>query len=459
MKKNIFSILICSLLLISPILVDGQNKSQSKQAAKLSAEGDRSLQQKDYKTAISKYAEAIALLPSLAQAHFGKASAYIQLNETDQAVAELDAALAGGYKPLDVYRLRWSLYFAKKNYDAALDDARKVSQLDPKNSDLNRAIGEILLAKNSYQDALDSFQKFAQTNPNDADVYYFIAASYNGLKNNDRQISAAQEAVRRNTKYLGESYFLIAEAARENKNYAQAADFYTKSIGAKSDINTAAYQNLADIYRRQNRFKEAVETIKNGLQKFPDDGNFYVDLGRYLNLAERNAEAIVAGERAVKLLPGNFAGYASLCRVYYETKQLQQAQQSCETALKINPDDGASNVYSGFINLSLGRDEAAKIFFKRAVEQMTEYAKNNPDYFDGFYLLGNSFYYAEQPQKAVEAYLKTLALNPNFTRARFNLGLAYFVAGNLPAAREQYNALLKTNKDLAEKLKAVIEKK
>lgn len=458
MKKNIFFIFIC-LLMFLPTLADAQNKSQSKQAAKLSAEGDRSLQQKDYKTAVSKYAEAIALLPSLAQAHFGKGSAHIQLNETDQAIAELDAALAGGYKPLDVYRLRWSLYFAKKNYDAALDDVRKVFLLDPKNAEVNRATGEILLAKNSYQDALDSFQKFARTNPNDADVYYFIAASNNGLKNTDKQISAAREAVRRNTKYLGESYFLIAEAARENKDYAQAAEFYSKAIAAKPDINTIAYQNLADIYRRQNRFKEAVEIIKTGLQKFPDDGNFYVDLGRYLNLAERNAEAIVAGESAVKLSPENYAGYAGLCRIYYETKQFQQAQSACETALKINPADGASTVYSGFVNLSLGRDGTAKIFFKRAVGQMTEYVKNNPDYFDGFYLLGNSFYYAEQPQKAVEAYLKTLALNPNFTRARFNLGLAYFVGGNLPAAREQYNALLKTNKDLAEKLKVVIEKK
>lgn len=462
MMKNNFLIFVSFCLLVFLILpssADGQKKNQLKQAAKLSAEGDQSLGQKDYKTAISKYAEAIALLPSLAQAHFGKGSAHIELNENDQAIAELDAALAGGYKPLDVYRLRWRLYFGNKDYDAALDDARKSLQIDPKNAAYNQAIGEIQLAKNSYGEALDSFQKFAQANPNDADVYYFIAASHSGLKNTEKQISAAEEAVRRNTKYLGEAYFLIAEAQRESKNYPQAAEFYGKAIGVKPDVNISAYRNIADIYRRQNRFREAIEIINKGLQKFADDGNLYVDLGRYYNLAERNAEAIVAAEKAVKLSPENYAGYANLCRIYYETEQFQPARKACETALKINQSDGASNVYSGFINLSLGRDEIAKNLFKKAVAQMLEYTRANPDYFDGFYLLGNSFYYAEQPQKAIEAYLKTLALYPNFTKARFNLGLAYFVSGNLSAAREQYKALLKTNKDLAGKLKAVIEKK
>lgn len=463
MNKNFLAFIFCSLLLagfvFAPLKAFGQKKNQSKQAAKLSAEGDRSLRQKDYKTAIARYAEAIELLPSLAPAHFGKGNAHIQLNETDLAIAELSAALAGGYKPFDVYAVRWRLYFEKRDYEAAFDDAQKSLQIDPKNAALYRAIGEIQLARNAPREALEAFQKFAQSNPNDADVYYFIASAYGKLKDAEKQISAAAEAVKRNTKYAAESYFLIAEARRETKNYAQAIEFYRKAIAAKSDVNVDAYRNLADVYRRQNRFGEAIEIVQSGLQKFSDDGNLYIDSGRYLNLAERNAEAIVNAERAARLLPENLAAHAGLCRIYYETKQIQAAQKACDVALKINANDGTANVYSGFINLSLNRDRIAADFFKKAVASMSEFTKTNPEYFDGFYLLGNSFYYAGQPQKAVEAYLKTLELNPNFTKARFNLGLAYFVTGNVPLAREQYNALLKTNRDLAEKLKATIEKK
>ncbi len=93
-----------------------------------------------------------------------------------------------------------------------------------------------------------------------------------------------------------------------------------------------------------------------------------------------------------------------------------------------------------------------------AAPSLLDYTRANPNYSDGFYLLGNAFYYVGQPQKAVEAYLKTLELYPNFAKARFNLGLAYFVKGDLPQARAQYAILLKTNRDLADKLKATIEK-
>ncbi len=461
-RKIIFSFVYFCLLLSAffslPADANGQNKNQTKQAAKLVAEADAVFRQKDFRAAIDKYTGAIALIPSLSKAHFGKGNAHIQLNEYDQAISEMDAALAGGYKPLDVYKIRWSLHFKKKNYDLALQDAQKVLQLEPKNSDLNIAIGEIQLARGSYREALDVFQKSVQLDPNNADTYYYIASAYEGLGNTEQQTASATEAVKRNTKYLGESYFLIAEALRKDKKNAEAVEFYQKAIGAKPEIY-AAYHNLSDIYRTQNQLKEAIEITKKGLQVFPEDGNLYVDLARYYSLFNQNFEAIPAAQKAVKLHPEQSSGYAILCRAYNETKQYQPALEACNSALKINPNDGETNVYLGFTHLSLNKDEAAKDYFKKAVEKMLAFTKANPDYFDGFYSLGNAYYYVEQTQNAIEAYLKTLQLNPNFTRARFNLGLAYFVNGNLPAAREQYTILLKTNKDLADKLKQTIDKK
>jgi Tfp pilus assembly protein PilF len=52
-----------------------------------------------------------------------------------------------------------------------------------------------------------------------------------------------------------------------------------------------------------------------------------------------------------------------------------------------------------------------------------------------------------------------LQLYPQFTKARFNLGLAYFVNGNITAAQAQYDALMKQDKDLAAKLKQILDKK
>ena len=59
---------------------------------------------------------------------------------------------------------------------------------------------------------------------------------------------------------------------------------------------------------------------------------------------------------------------------------------------------------------------------------------------------------------AIAAYKKCLELSPNFTKARFNLGYIYAVNGSKPLAREQYNALLNIDADLAAKLLAAINK-
>ncbi len=296
-RKIIFNFvyfcLLLSVFFSLPADADGQNKNQTKQAAKLVAEADAVFRQKDYRAAIDKYTGAIALIPSLSKAHFGKGNAHIQLNEYDQAISEMDAALAGGYKPIEIYKIRWVLYLKKKNYDLALQDAQKVLQLEPRNTDLNQAIGEIQLARGSYQEALDIFQKSIQIDPNNADTYYYIASANAGLGNTEQQIIAATEAIKRNTRYLGESNFLIAEALRKNKKNVEALEFYQKTISAKPEIY-AAYHNLSDIHRTQNQLKEAIEVTKKGLQVLPEDGNLYIDLARYYSLSNSNFEAIIA---------------------------------------------------------------------------------------------------------------------------------------------------------------------
>lgn len=461
-RKIILSFITFCLLLTafsaSESEVNGQTKKQIKQAKKLADEANRSFQKKDYQAAINKYAESITLVPNSPDTHYWKGYAHYYLNEYDPAIAELDIALERGYKPLDIYKLRWFLNYQKKNFDAALKDVEQGLQLDPSNLTFNLAVGELNFAKGSYQQALTAYEKAAEIDPNNADTHYSIAASYAALGDTPRQLQSALEAVKRNTKYLGEAYFLVGDGYQKTRKFNEAADAYQRAMSAKPDIY-ATYRNLSDIYRHQNRIEEAITVTKKGLNIFPNDANLYVDLGWYNSLANHNFEAIIASKKAVELAPDKYAGHTNLCRAYYETKQYDLALTSCNTALKLNPDDGEANVYLGFTYLSLNKDETANKFFAKAVNGLREFTKNNPDYSDGFYLLGNAYYYVGLPNKAIEAYNKCLELSPRFAKARYNLGLTYFVSKNMPAANEQYEELLKLNKDLAAKLKQTLDKK
>lgn len=462
MKKNFLRLTTYILMLaafsVFTLEADAQTKKNRKAAEKLAIEAEQSFNQKDYQTAIKKYAEATLLAPNNPKTHFWKGKAHFYLKEFDQSLGEFDKALTQGFTPLDVYKIRWLLNFERKNYDAALADAQKGLQLAPADLTFNQAIGEINLAKNSNNEALAAFQKILQLDPNNADAYYYLALTYQSLGDQKNQALNASEAVKRNTKFLGESYFILGDAAQKLKNYNEAIEAYRKTLSGKPDYYPV-YHNLSNVYRIQNRFAEAIEIAKKGTENFPNDANLYLDLSRYYSLADQSALAIGAAQQAVKLLPDKYFGYSSLCRAYYEDKQFQPALQACNSALKLKPDDGEANVYLGFTYLSLDKTETANEHFAKAVNGLKDYTQKNPEYTDGFYLLGNAYYYANQPKNAIEAYSQSLQLYPQFAKARFNLGLAYFVNGNATAAREQYNALLKQDKDLAAQLKQTLDKK
>lgn len=462
MKRFFLRAMVFCLLLAafstSAVELGAQTKKDRKAAKKFADEGEKSFQQKDYKTTVEKYGRATALDANNPQWHFQKGYAHYQLKEFDQSLVELNTALSQGYAaPLEIYKIRWLLNFQKKNLDAALADAQKGLQLAPTDAAFNLAIGEIYLAKNSYDEALAAFQQALRLEAKNADINYFIALTYQNLGDSEKQQTFANEAVKQNTKYPGESYFLVGDALQKSKNYNEAIEAYRKTLTVKPDYY-AAYQNLADIFRRQNRFAEAAEIAKKGVETFPNDANLYIDLSRYYSLSDRSALAIGAAQQAVKLMPTNYVAYTSLCRAYYEDKQFESALEACNSALKLSPNDGESNIYLGFTYLSLDKTEAATEYFRKAVGGLKDYTLKNPEYTDGFYLLGNAYYYANQPANAIEAYSRSLQLNPQSAKARFNLGLAYFVNGKTTAAREQYEALLKVDKVLAGKLKQTLDK-
>ncbi|MGI8495275.1 MAG: tetratricopeptide repeat protein [Pyrinomonadaceae bacterium] len=463
MKKiSLKFLILCTLLSLlsaGAINSSAQSKSDRKKSVKITNEANETLKKGDYQSAIAKYSQAIQLDPNNAAAHFGKGAAHFYLKETDQSLDELNTALTQGYAtPLDIYKLRWSLNFDKKNLDAALDDAQKAAQMSPDNADFNAGIGQIYLAKSFYADALTAFQKAIQLGANNADTYYYagIAAWHSGEVR--KQLVYASEAVKRNTKFSAESYYLIGNASKELKNYAEAIEAYRKTLDFNPDF-ADAYHDLSDIYRIQNQFAAAAEVAKKGVEKFPNDTNLNLDLSRYYSLNDQSAAAVGAAQQAVKLMPDKFAAYSNLCRAYYEDKQFQPALEACASALKLNPNDGEANVYLAFTNLSLDKIKEANEYFAKSVGGLKDYTEKNPEYADGFYLLGNAYYYAKDPKNAIDAYSKSLQLYPQFAKARFNLGLAYFVDGKVTAAQAQYDALMKQDKNLAAKLKQILDKK
>jgi tetratricopeptide (TPR) repeat protein len=185
----------------------------------------------------------------------------------------------------------------------------------------------------------------------------------------------------------------------------------------------------------------------------------YTDLSWYHSLNDQPDRAVEAARSGIQLLPSQYLAYTTLCRAYNDTKNFDQAIAACNSALKLQPGDGETYFYLGrAYNLS-GKTTEATRAYGMAVKGLGEYMVKNPEYPDGWYLLGNAYFADNQRDKAIDAYQRCLALMPKFAKAHYNLGAVLVLKKNKTAAMEQYNALMQLDTKLAELLKAQIDAK
>lgn len=463
MKRKIFidttlKIVTAFMLLSIPLTVSAQSKKDRQKAKKLVEQAEAAFTQKNYRQAADLYGQALVFVPNNANVHFRKGYAHFNLKENDQAINEFTTALSQGFKPpLDIYRVRAFIYYDQKNWDAALDDVRKGLGIAPNDLQFLKALGEIDLARNDISGALDAFKRASVIAPNDPDISYNLARAYFSLGDAASQGTAAEAALAKGTRFPGEAHYLLGDAYQKQKNPAGAMDEYQKAINSKPDLYQA-YRNLTEVYRRENRYEDAIKVSNQALLAFPADGNINTDLSWYYSLADRPAEAVKAAKAAIAALPTQYTAYTNLCRAYNETKEYVLAIVACNSALKLQPGDGETYFYLGRAYNLTGRTSEATQYYGQAVKGLIEFTKANPDYSDGWYLLGNAYFADNQRDKAIEAYRQCLVLSPKFTKARYNLGIIYTRKKNKAAAMEQYSSLIPLDLKLANALKAEIDK-
>jgi len=466
------SVLIKYLFLVAAFLILANaaaaqgtpTKKDRKDADNLFKEGEKSFAENNYRNAIDQYSKSVTIVSANPLAHLKLAYSHYYLKEYDPALSELDLASTQGVKPLEIARLRYYLRMQKQDYAGALVDVKELLNADPNNAEYSLAEADINSALGDDKSALDAYQRAVAKNPTNANLYYKIATIQAKAGNVGGQISAAEEAIKRNTQFLGDAYYLAGDGYFKQKRYDEAEQAYShaidrwKAAGEKKQEMYAVYRTLGDIYRRLNRLNDAIRVTKQALVDYPNDGNLYTDISWYYSLADRKQDAIEAARAGIQFLPKEHLAYTNLCRAYNDTGQYDMAINNCNAALRITPDDGETYYYLGRAYDLTNRPTDATRSYDKAVKGLEKFTSENPDYSDGFYLLGNAYFAVGQPQKAIVAYQKCLELSPRFVKARYNLAIIYARNKNKSAALEQYNSLVAIDSTLAAKLKTEIDK-
>jgi len=147
--------------------------------------------------------------------------------------------------------------------------------------------------------------------------------------------------------------------------YAKASDnrnkriAYLKRAAAANPQDLVLRRTLGEIYRHAGMFPEAIAEYQGVLAQKPDDVKALAALIKTYLASERNDLAVKAGERAVKIEPGNPSLWEDLVLAYSRLGLWEKAAASCRTLIQLKPQDDAVRLRLAGIYEKMGREKEA----------------------------------------------------------------------------------------------------
>ncbi|MBP6003821.1 MAG: tetratricopeptide repeat protein [Pyrinomonadaceae bacterium] len=226
-----------------------------------------------------------------------------------------------------------------------------------------------------------------------------------------------------------------------------------------------------DFARAVPYFEKAVETDPNYAEAWYQSGYCYGVLGRH-------TEALRASRQAAKLRPEWSETYVNIGASSYALGQYKDAVEAYRQAIRFDEDNAETQYALGLTFGKMNRSDEELLAYKRAVALKMDHvnaierlglayfkAKRYGDAVGAFEqlkiyrpdaktynYLGESYFEVGKTEECIEALNSALGYDPDFEKARFNLGRAYIKNGNRDMAQVQFEILRNARSDWADRL-------
>jgi len=286
-----------------------------------------------------------------------------QYNQLDKAQEAIEAAIVHE-KTKDVaktWKVRGQVYQAiaktedekfkalcENPLDVALSSYKKALALDDKGRMINEVKVEFLTLQPMFINK--AVEDFGVEKYSDALSCFESSLTIDSLMEPGKQDSVI--------------IFNAGIAADKAGNYDKAIFYYNwaASLGYEG---SRIYGFLANIQKTKGDTAAYVETLKVGIEKYPDDIAIIFELINYYLDRDESDEALGYISKAIEKDPTNHTLYFAQGAIYDKKKDFDSAKASYDKAVEIKPD-----YFNGWYNLGA-------LFFNRGVEMLKE-ANNIP---------------------------------------------------------------------------------
>ncbi len=405
---------------------------------------------------------AIKRNPEMISGHEALSSYYLLNGKPQEALKVLDRAATQIKQepPLMIGLSELYVNYCKqypKEKEAITPRAKKLLQrandLRPKTVLLQQKLADFLAYFGEPKSATEIYLKLlADEKDDDVDVWRDVmreklANIY--MMQNDKTNAAAQleEIIRDNPTKYPQAYYVLGTIAYDQKNFKRAAECFEKTILLSPELEQAYYDlagtqinlnqpnralTLLDKARAKfketfvneffsaiacNKLKKYTEALKHYtaaevIAKAGDtnrlDHTFYFQMGACYERAKNYVEAEKTFQKVLEMSPNDAETLNYLGYMWAENgTNLTKAKELIEKAVKLEPKNAAYLDSMGWVLFKLNEAQNALPFILKAIELSDEPDAAVYDH------LGDIYEALKQPEKAQEAWKKSLSIEPN----------------------------------------------
>jgi len=408
--------LVAAALLITLSVATSDSRAQQQRESRQHVRVVPAQEQALHDLLVKAKAEADAKTYSAAQADYEK---YLS-QEPDDAAAHFDL----GY-----------VYTAQRKTDQAIGEYRKAIALDPKMLQAHLNLGMSLLAKNP-KEAIAPLQKVVELDYSLERGHYALGLAEERTGDTATAEKEFTVAVKLDPDDAGAHAALASVLLHERKTSAAETQF--RELLQSKPGDSGAELGLAQSLLLQNRTADALAALADYLKANPSDVRARVMQASLLVQTGKNDEALAALGEAAKSGPESLDALELRSEIYFAKKDWARAGAALEKAGRISPRNAVIHARLGHVLLETHdyanaarelteslqidakstetlRDLVSAEYlgknFQGALAALDLLAKRESPNAGAWFIRGSSYDHMKQPEAALDAYNKFLAMN------------------------------------------------
>jgi tetratricopeptide (TPR) repeat protein len=292
----------------------------------------------DYDCQVSNFTKAINLNLATKAVFQRRANAYTGRGDYEKALAdlskvtELDPNDASGFKNRGTAYLRMPKN--RQNLQNAAKDFAMAVDLEPKDAEAIGLRGRALILLGDTSKGIQDLETATRLDPQNIGNHLYKAQIFTLLDDDQKTFEAYSKAV---SLQPSNPDALVGRARllEKQKKFDLARNDYTKASLISTSI--AAHFGLARLFEQEGKIDDAVAEYSKAIKIEPSNSEAIFKRATLLGIRKKNSEALADLTRLIELNPANDKAYELRCRIHRAAGIPLKAVEDCSIAISLNP--------------------------------------------------------------------------------------------------------------------------